>query len=127
MTDAVRVVLCAAVLSTTLAAQEPVLLSANIPAYPPLAAQARIEGIVKLTFTLGDNGDPLDVQVVSGHPQLKGAAVQNLQTWRFRTPHGEGKYKTEFDFRFACSGPQRVTFESFQRVEVVICPPMHTD
>jgi TonB family protein len=122
--------LCAAVLSTTLAAQtEPVLVSANIPSYPPLARQARIEGIVKLTFTLRANaGEPMDVQVVSGHAALKVAAVENVQTWRFRNPYAvERKYETEFDFRLPCSGPQRVTFESYERVEVVSCSPMHSD
>jgi TonB family protein len=108
MTNGVRAVLCVAALSITLAAQtEPVLLSANIPIYPPLAAQARIEGIVKLTFTLRANGEPINVQVVSGHVQLKSAAVENVETWRFKTPYAEGKYETEFDYRFACSGPQR--------------------
>jgi outer membrane biosynthesis protein TonB len=72
MTNGVRAVLCVAALSITLVAQsEPVLLSANIPIYPPLAALARIEGIVKLTFTLRANGEPMNVQVVSGHAQLK--------------------------------------------------------
>ena len=129
MTIRICTVLCfAASISITMAAQsEPVLLSANIPIYPPLAAQARIEGIVKLTFTLRANGEPMNVQVVSGHAQLKSAAVENVETWRFKTPYAEGKYETEFDYRFACSGPQRVTFESFQRVEVVGCPPMHSD
>ncbi len=129
MTD-VCALLCVAVLSTTLAAQsEPVLVSANIPSYPSLASQARIEGIVKLTFTLrADAGEPIDVQVVSGHPVLKGAAVENAKTWRFRNPYAvERTYETEFDFRLPCSGPQRVTFESYERVEVVSCATMHSD
>src|SRR3954471_120902 len=44
----------AAFISTTMAAQsEPVLVSANIPKHPPLACQARIGGVVKLTFHPG--------------------------------------------------------------------------
>jgi TonB family protein len=113
-------------ISRMLASQAaPVLVSAHIPVYPPLARQGRIEGIVKPTFTLGDNGEPIDVQVISAQALLRTAALENVQTWRFRTPYAEGKYETEFDFRFVCSAPQRVTFESFQRVEVVSCPPMH--
>jgi len=128
MNNGVCGVLCLALVSTTLLAQSgPVLLSATIPAYPPLARQARIEGIVKLIFTLGLNAEPADVQVVSGHPALKSAAIGNVQTWRFQSPHPEGKYETEFDYRLRCSGPERVSFESFRRVEVISCAPMHSD
>jgi hypothetical protein len=38
---------------------EPALVTVNMPKYPPLARQARIEGVVKLTFTLSANaGEP---------------------------------------------------------------------
>lgn len=99
MTIRICAILCfAAAISITMAAQsEPVLVSANIPRHPPLACQARIGGVVKLTFTLGVNGaEPTDVEAVSG---------------------------PTFDYQLPISGPQKVTFESFRRVEVATCLP----
>jgi hypothetical protein len=130
MTHRVCAVLCLAVLSATMAAQsEPVLVSANIPSHPPLALQARIEGIVKLTFTLGPNAaEPMKIQMVSGHKALKGAAVENVKTWPFQNPYSvERRYETALDYRLLSSGPQSVTFESFSRVEILSVAPMHSD
>ena len=114
-----------AVISLTMAAQdEPVLVSANIPRHPLLACQARIEGLVKLSFTLAANAaEPTNVEVVSGHAMLKGAAVENVKTWRFHNPYAvERKYEVTLDYRIPPSGQQKVTFESFHRVEVATCP-----
>jgi len=107
-----------------MAAQEPVLVSANIPKHPPLACQARIAGVVKLTFVLsGNTGEPTNVEAISGHPMLKDAAIENVKTWKFKDSYAEGKYETIFDYRLPSSGPQKVTFESFRRVEVATCVP----
>ena len=96
-----------------------VLVSANIPKHPPLACQARIVGVVKLTFVLSGNaGEPTNVEAISGHPMLKDAALENVKTWKFKNSYAEGKYETTFDYRLPSSGPQKVTFESFHRVEV---------
>jgi Gram-negative bacterial TonB protein C-terminal len=116
-----------AAISITMAAQsEPTMISANIPKHPPLACQARIDGFVKLRFTLAANAaEPTNVEVVSGHAMLKGAAVENVNTWRFQNPYTvERKYETTFDYQLPSSGPQKVTFESFHRVEVATCLPV---
>jgi TonB family protein len=112
---------------------EPSLLSANIPKYPPLACQARIEGVVRLTFTLPPKGlQPTRVEVVSGHPVLKDATVENVKTWRFeQNPYAvERNYETTFKYRLSgaeVAGERKVsvTFESFREVEVVtdVAPP----
>jgi hypothetical protein len=45
----------------SMAAQtEPTLVAVNMPKFPPLARQARIEGVVKLTFTLSANAESPD-------------------------------------------------------------------
>jgi outer membrane biosynthesis protein TonB len=107
------------------AQSEPVLVSANIPKHPPLACQARIGGVVKLTFTLAANAaEPTDVAIVSGQKLLRDSAEQNVRTWRFRNPYAaERKYETTFDYRLPSSSPERVTFESFHRVEIDTCVP----
>ncbi len=129
MTKRIRTLLCLiAASSIMMAAQsEPVLTSANIPRYPPLARQARIEGIVKLTFTLPAYAqEPTNVEVVSGHPMLKGAAAENVKTWRFENHYlgVERKYETTFEYQLPLvAGTQKVTFESFHKVEIVTYPP----
>jgi outer membrane biosynthesis protein TonB len=116
-----------AAISITMAAQsEPTLISANIPKHPPLARQARIEGIVKLTFTLAANAvEPTNVEVVSGPALLKASALENVKTWRFQNPYAiERKYETSFEYRLPLSeGSQKVTFESFHKVEIVTYAP----
>jgi len=122
----------AAVTITLAAHTGPVLTSVNMPKYPPLACQARIEGVVKLTFTLPANSSqPTNIQVVSGHPMLKGAAAESMKTWRFENPYAvERKYETTFKYRLSgkeVAGERKVTitFESFHEVEVVtdVAPP----
>ena len=105
---------------------EPLLITVNIPKYPPLARAARVEGIVKLTFTLAANAaEPANVEVLSGHPMLKGAAANNVKTWRFENHYAvERKYETTFRYRISgveVPAPTRdkVTFDSFHEVEVV--------
>src|SRR5438270_11580842 len=40
----------------------------NVPGYPPLARQARIQGKVELTLCINEAGDVTDVRVDSAHP-----------------------------------------------------------
>jgi hypothetical protein len=64
---------------------------------------------------------PTNVEVVSGHPLLKSAAVENVKTWHFENPYAvERRYETTFEYRLL--NARRVTFESFGHVEVVIDP-----
>ena len=115
----------AACIVTVAQADNPELVSSNIPFYPPLARQARIMGTVKLAFTLpASSGEPSDVVVISGHPVLKSAAVENVKTWRFRNTYAVGrKYETTFHYTLSDSESAHVTFNSFNSVEVVIPTP----
>lgn len=54
------------------------------PTYPPLAQQARIQGIVVLTAIIGKNGSVQHLQVVSGHPVLAPAAIAAVKQWRYK-------------------------------------------
>ena len=54
------------------------------PAYPPLARQAHIQGVVLLTAVIGKDGNIQNLQVVSGHPMLAPAAIQAVQQWRYK-------------------------------------------
>jgi TonB family protein len=120
-----------AAICVAMAAQsdEPQLLSANIPFYPPLARQARVYGVVKVTFTVPANaGEPDNVEAGAGHPLLKSAAVENVKTWHFQNTYAvERKYEATFRYRLSGSEPRHVTFESFADVEIVSPEPPPLD
>jgi TonB family protein len=124
-------VACFLAFCIAMAAQsEPTLVAVNMPTYPPLARQARIAGVVKLTFVLSGNaGEPTNVAVISGHPMLKDAAIENVKTWKFTNSYAEGTYQTTFRYRFSGvqgthSAPRIVTFHSFHQVDVVADLPI---
>lgn len=53
------------------------------PIYPPIARQARIEGVVELEGVVGIDGRIHDLKVKSGHPFLVRAAVDAVLQWRY--------------------------------------------
>jgi len=117
-----------AVVTLALTAQtEPTLVSLTMPKYPPLARQARVEGVVTVKFALAANsGGPTNVEIISGHPLLKDWTLQNVKTWRFENPCTTDRtYETTFNYRLSEFKPRKqpsesVTFESFRDVEVRI-------
>jgi periplasmic protein TonB len=54
------------------------------PAYPPLARQARIQGVVVLTAIIDKDGNVQKLQLVSGHPMLAPAAIEAVKHWRYK-------------------------------------------
>jgi TonB family protein len=54
------------------------------PVYPPLARQARIQGMVTLTAEINTTGDVTDVQLVSGHPMLAPSAIAAVKQWKYK-------------------------------------------
>jgi TonB family protein len=129
MTKRIGPALCVlAAACITMAAQtEPVLSALNMPHYPWLARQARMEGIVKVTFTLQPKAkEPTKVEVISvpstskstANELLKTAAVENVKTWRFQNVDAvEHSYVTTFDFQIA-GEDEAVSFQSFHHVTV---------
>jgi TonB family protein len=127
----IATVSCLLAFCIAMAAQtEPALVAVNMPTYPPLARQARIAGVVKLTFVLaGTAGEPTNVEVTSGHPMLKDAAIENVKTWKFGNSYACGTYQTTFRYRFSGVGgthsaPRIVTFHSFHQVDIVTDVPV---
>jgi protein TonB len=53
------------------------------PVYPPLARQARIQGVVVLQVTVNPQGAVETWRVVTGHPLLVQAAVDAVKQWRY--------------------------------------------
>ncbi|MFZ0806438.1 MAG: energy transducer TonB [Candidatus Sulfotelmatobacter sp.] len=54
------------------------------PVCPPLARQARIQGIVILKINVSKTGDVDHVELVSGHPLLAPAAIEAVKQWKYK-------------------------------------------
>jgi protein TonB len=60
------------------------LLKRVIPLYPKTAVQLRISGIVHLLGIIGKDGTIQKLQVLSGHPLLRQAALDAVSQWVYR-------------------------------------------
>ncbi len=54
------------------------------PTYPPLARQARIQGVVVLQAQISKDGTIQNLQLISGHPMLAPAAIEAVKQWKYR-------------------------------------------
>ena len=54
------------------------------PAFPPLAIQARVQGVVVLEAIISREGSIESLRVVSGHPLLNPAALEAVKQWKYR-------------------------------------------
>ena len=53
------------------------------PVYPPMAQRARVEGLVRLSATIGTDGNLRNIRIISGNPMLTGAALAAVQQWHY--------------------------------------------
>lgn len=86
--------------------QQSKLTSQTPPSYPPLAKQARIQGVVHLQALIGADGRVQNLQVVSGHPLLVQAALDAVKTWTYQPTLVNGNpvpVKTDIDVNFTLS------------------------
>jgi len=88
------VVFCPAVLSTSGTIEgKPVILSGEdckpkitkkvAPVYPEKALKARVQGVVLLNVLIDEKGIPGKVEVATGHPLLREAAISAVKEWRW--------------------------------------------
>lgn len=68
------------------------------PVYPRLGAEARIQGTVTMIVTIGSDGRPRNLQVVSGHPLLIQAALDAVKQWTFPAQSTEARTLVEVPF-----------------------------
>ncbi|HEV2378926.1 MAG TPA: TonB family protein [Terriglobia bacterium] len=79
------------------------ILYGPAPAYPQIAAGARVEGLVRLAATLNEDGTIQDLKLISGPPLLVKAAMDAVSTWRYRPTVRNGvpvQVETEVDVKF---------------------------
>lgn len=76
------------------------------PVYPPLAKQARIQGVVKLNAIIGKDGTIQNLTQVSGHPLLVPSAMEAVKQWIYQPTllNGEAvEVVTQIDVNFTLS------------------------
>jgi periplasmic protein TonB len=61
--------------------KEPKKLKHVAPVYPPIARQARVQGVVVLECTISPQGRVTDVRIVRGIPLLDAAAIEAVKQW----------------------------------------------
>jgi len=77
------------------------------PLYPPLARQARIQGVVVLQALIGKDGSIQNLHVVSGHPMLTNSALEAVKEWRYKPYYLNGEaveVETTINVNFTLSG-----------------------
>jgi TonB family protein len=82
----------------------PPLIRQVQPVYPPLAKQARIQGMVALKATIAKDGTVQNVTVVSGHPLLLQAAMDAVKQWVYQPTLLNGQpveLSTQINLNFA--------------------------
>lgn len=76
------------------------------PLYPPLAKQARIQGVVRLNAVIGKDGRIINLQVVQGHPLLTQSALDAVKNWVYQPTLLNGEpveVVTQIDVNFTLS------------------------
>ena len=76
------------------------------PVYPPLAKQARIQGVVKLSAIIAKDGTIQHLEVISGHPLLIPAALEAVKQWVYQPTLLNGEpveVVTQIDVNFTLS------------------------
>jgi TonB family protein len=74
-----------------------------MPAYPPLARQARVEGPVELSVEVSPDGSVRDVRVIKGFALLNQAAIDAVRQWRYQpyvAASGQGSQRTQVTVNF---------------------------
>jgi len=77
------------------------------PTYPPLARQARIQGVVILQAQISKEGNIENLQLISGHPMLAPAAIDAVKQWKYRPYLLNGEpveVETQVQVNFTLSG-----------------------
>ena len=61
------------------------------PIYPDFARRAHVQGTVVLMMVVDEQGLPVQVRALEGHPTLQEAAMQAARQWRFEPARLDGR------------------------------------
>lgn len=103
------------------------LVAHEEPDYPQLAWTARVQGRVELTYTIGADGVPQAIEVVTGHPLLLPSATANLKSWRFAGDPTAERRRVEFEYVltggpevYKTNDPPTVEFVGAEKVRISV-------
>lgn len=108
-----RMAVCLVVVATSVAGQHldggSLLMSGDLPVYPPLAIQARLEGSVRLSLQVRQGVVKRAEPISASHALLTSAARRNVLSWQF-APGVSGV--TEVTFVYEIEGDEVITPEN---------------
>ena len=87
----------------------PRVVSMSAPLYPPLAQQARIQGMVVLRVST-DGKRVVSFDSESGPPLLVRAAKDNVVTWEFQA-HPQTNFELRFSYKLSAPPPCEMEFD----------------
>ncbi|MCX6624496.1 MAG: energy transducer TonB [Acidobacteria bacterium] len=64
--------------------QAAMLINQPKPLYPPLAKQARVQGVVRFQAIIGKDGTIQNLQLMTGHPLLVQSAQEAVKRWVYK-------------------------------------------
>jgi TonB family protein len=79
------------------------------PVYPPVAKNARVQGVVRLSVIIDQEGKVESIERIDGHPLLTSAAIDAVKQWVYKPAQIDGKpvrVKTEVDVTFTLNTGQ---------------------
>ena len=63
--------------------RQPKVIVKVLPKYPVLARQTHVQGQVRIDAVLDEQGNVIEMKIVSGHPLLYQAALDALKQWKY--------------------------------------------
>jgi TonB family protein len=108
--------------------------SLQMPCYPPLARQAKLEGETKVNIEVDKDGHVISAEAAEGNPLLAQASIANIRTWALAAGPGQNLsliFKTTVTFKYKLEGEpgfdrcaKHVLFDAFNQVQITASPPV---
>lgn len=100
----------------------------EVPQYPAIARQARVQGNVKLGLDVSPTGEVTSVKVISGHPLLNQTAIDNIKLWRFHCDdcaYGQAfEHEIVFGFRISGDSDPELWMQFPRKIIIYTEPPI---
>jgi periplasmic protein TonB len=74
------------------------LISSPAPAYPAMARNFHLTGVVRVQAVVATDGHIKRTQVLGGHPILVDAVQETLKSWKYEPASSEWTTTLEFNF-----------------------------
>jgi TonB family protein len=100
----------------------------NLPRYPSLARQARIQGVVQVEFDIAKDGTVTNAVSKSGPPMLEKGALDTVNTWKFGMRQNVTHERVEFRYKIGQKESECAEVRiDLPVIEVTQAGTVHTD